>query len=278
MHQKWKDYLIPKFQEPYMVKLMDFIRSERAMNKRIYPDQPDLMNAFEYCSYDKLMVVILGLEPYSTPFHNNGLAFASVNNSYPEELKNIFRETWYAWVAKMDRRFGTRKVDYKGINPSNQFHAGDLTEWARQGVLLWNIIGTVQQHHPLSHSNRGWERFTAETLEFISSSKENIVFLLWGKNAGIFKPFIKQPEKHLILESAHPSKGKEGFLGNYHFNYLDHYISKNHNRCIQWWVLPENNMEEVPKAKEVPLATNQSSLTQSNTEKPWKEIVPGVPF
>ena len=80
------------------------------------------------------------------------------------------------------------------------------------------------------------------------------------------------------MEGAYPTKGKEGFLGNYHFNYLDHYISKHHNRCIQWWILPESNMDEVPKAKEVSLAKNESLPTQSNTEKPWKEIVPGCPF
>jgi uracil-DNA glycosylase len=216
IEESWKSILSAEFNEPYFEKLAEFVK-QAYKEQKVYPPAKYIFRAFEMCTLDLTKVVILGQDPYHGYRQANGLAF-SVNDgvSLPPSLKNIFKEI---------------QDDIGRPVPEN----GNLDRWARQGVLLLNATLTVQDGTPGAHQNRGWEKFTNSVIHLISVNKENVVFILWGSYARS-KADLIDTNKHLILQSAHPSpfSANKGFFGNRHFSKANEYLVNNNKAPIEW--------------------------------------------
>lgn len=212
----WSQKLIPEFEKQYFSKLIEFVENEYK-TKTIYPPIDNIFNAFNFCNFDNLKVVIIGQDPYHGEKQANGLCF-SVHKEVkiPPSLVNIFKEI---------------KEDLGKIFPEN----GDLTRWAKQGILLLNAVLTVEANKAGSHRNIGWEKFTDAVIKYISENKQNIVFILWGNYAKEKKQLIDN-NKHLILEAAHPSpfSAYSGFFGCKHFSKTNKYLKNNGIKEIDW--------------------------------------------
>ncbi len=212
----WKKALSAEFKKPYFTKLTNFVRNEYE-SETVYPPSKFMFQAFEFCPFDKVKVVILGQDPYHGPSQANGLCF-SVNEkiSIPPSLKNIYKEI---------------SNDLEASPPST----GNLTDWAEQGILLLNATLTVRANTPGSHQNQGWEEFTDAVIQALSDKKENLVFLLWGKYAQEKGAKINK-EKHLVLTAAHPSpfSAYHGFFGCKHFSKTNEYLKKHMKKEIKW--------------------------------------------
>lgn len=215
--ESWKKILQPEFDKPYFKDLTDFVRSEY-QNNTCYPKGKDIFAAFDYCSFDDLKVVIIGQDPYHGPRQANGLCFSVHDGiAHPPSLINIFKE--------IETDLGKPYPD-----------SGDLSAWAKQGVLLLNATLTVRAHQAASHQRRGWEQFTDAVIQQVSQQKEQVVFLLWGgfakkKGAKIDK------SKHHILNSGHPSplSANRGFwFGNKHFSKTNNYLQSVGKETIDW--------------------------------------------
>jgi len=215
---KWGEKLHNEFKKSYFSGLLEFIENEYN-TKIIYPKIEDLFSAFNYCSYDNLKVVILGQDPYHGEGQANGLCF-SVNKNVkpPPSLQNIFKEL---------------KSDI-GLAISS---SGDLTNWAKQGILMLNSVLTVEANKAGSHRDKGWEFFTDAVIKYISDNKQNIVFILWGNYAKEKRKLI-DINKHLILEAAHPSpfSAYSGFFGCKHFSKTNEFLLQNNILPISWSV------------------------------------------
>ncbi len=213
----WKDALIEEFDKKYFKELLNHIENEYKI-KKIYPNIENIFKTFELCPFDQIKVVILGQDPYHGEGQANGLAF-SVNNGVkiPPSLKNIFKEIHNDLKIEID---------------SND---GDLTRWVKQGVLLLNSTLTVEDGKPGSHQKRGWEYFTNAVIEKLSNNRSKLVFILWG-NYAKEKGKIIDKNKHLVLESAHPSpfSAYNGFFGNKHFSRTNEYLRNNGIKEIDW--------------------------------------------
>ena len=180
----------------------------------------DIFNALKFTPFEKVKAVILGQDPYHNEGQAMGLSF-SVPKSMerPPSLVNMYKE--------LKNELGLEIKD-----------SGDLTGWAKQGVLLLNTVLTVRAHQANSHKGRGWELFTDSIIKKISDKKDGVVFLLWGGNARSKKPLIDN-KKHLILECAHPSplSAYNGFFGCGHFKKANEYLIKVGKTPIDWSVL-----------------------------------------
>jgi uracil-DNA glycosylase len=216
IEDSWKAVLTDEFEKDYFSVLTNFVRNEYKANN-IYPPAKLIFNAFDQCPFDKLKVVILGQDPYHGPGQAHGLCF-SVNDgiAFPPSLRNIFKEL---------------KNDLRKEVPAS----GNLTNWARQGVLLLNATLTVRANQAGSHQKKGWEQFTDAVIEKISKEKENVVFILWG-NYAISKSKLIDQSKHLVLSSVHPSplSASRGFFGNKHFSRTNEFLVKNGLELINW--------------------------------------------
>lgn len=213
----WHDVLKAEFAKEYFQKLELFLEKEK-QEHIIYPSAQDVFNAFDYCSFAKIKIVILGQDPYHGPNQAHGLAFSVQKNiSPPPSLKNIFKEL---------------KEDIEGFEIPTH---GDLSLWAQQGVFLLNTCLTVRADSPGSHFNQGWEIFTDRVIELINEHKENIVFMLWGSPARKKKNKI-DTKKHLILEAPHPSplSAYRGFFGAKHFSQANKFLEAHNQRTIIW--------------------------------------------
>lgn len=216
IEKSWKEILTEEFKKPYFVDLANFIKTEYS-SKTIYPKGKDIFNAFEYCSFDQVKVVILGQDPYHGPGQAHGLSFSVQEGvRFPPSLVNIFKEL---------------KEDTGTPVPPH----GNLERWARQGVLLLNATLTVQAQRAGSHQNRGWELFTDTVIELLATQKENLVFMLWGAYAKRKADKIPQ-NKHLKLYAPHPSplSAHRGFLGCKHFSKANSYLLENGIKPIIW--------------------------------------------
>jgi uracil-DNA glycosylase len=215
----WKAVLSDEFEKPYFIKLTTQVKDSYAQNRgSIFPKRTEIFRAFELCTFPNTKVVILGQDPYPTRGHAHGFSF-SVNDEvkpFPKSLNNIFKEI---------------TSDLGKPVPEN----GNLTRWARQGVLLLNTVLTVEEGKPDSHKGMGWESFTDRVIERLSSEKENIVFLLWGAKAAVKEQWIDS-SKHLVLKSVHPSplSAYRGFFGCKHFSQANSYLSGNQLPSIEW--------------------------------------------
>lgn len=214
--QSWKEHLQAEFDKPYFKALTDFVRDEYAHGP-VYPPGKLIFNAFDLCPFDKVKVVIIGQDPYHEPGQAHGLCF-SVNDGvpFPPSLRNIFKE--------ISDDLG------KPVPPS-----GDLTRWARQGVLLLNATLTVRAGMAGSHQGRGWEEFTDAVIRELNSGRDGLVFILWGGYAKKKGAMIDR-SRHLVLSSAHPSplSAYNGFFGNHHFSQTNNWLISHGESPIEW--------------------------------------------
>ena len=216
IEESWKQRLSPEFEKDYFVKLTEFVRSEYSRTT-IYPPAKQIFNAFDQCPFDKTKVVIIGQDPYHGPGQAHGLCFSVAEGvPNPPSLQNIFKEIFSDLGKPM---------------PAN----GDLTRWARQGVLLLNATLTVQAHQAGSHQRKGWEEFTDAAIRHLAEEREHLVFILWGAYAQKKGAFIDR-NKHLVLTSAHPSplSAYNGFFGNKHFSRANEYLVAHGIAEIEW--------------------------------------------
>ncbi len=213
--REWYELLKDEFEKPYYKNLSNFLEKEYA-EKTIYPKPENVFNALNYCSKDDLKVVIIGQDPYHEPNQAHGLSFSVEQGvQYPPSLQNIFKEL-------------KKELDVT-------VETGNLSQWAKQGVLLLNTVLTVERGKANSHKGKGWENFTTRIISEINKIDRPIVFLLWGNSAQSFIKYLNNP-KHLILKSAHPSplSAYNGFFGNNHFILANEFLRKNNIKEIDW--------------------------------------------
>jgi len=212
----WDELLAPLFKDEKYLNIREFLKSEYS-NYTVYPDMYDLYNCFRYTPLSDIKAVILGQDPYHEPNQAHGLCFSVKKGiALPPSLQNIYKEI---------------QSDL-GITEPN---CGDLTKWAKQGVLLLNTTLTVREHRANSHSKCGWGWFTDSVIKLISENTQNTVFILWGGNARSKVPLIDEG-KHLILQCAHPSplSAYSGFFGCRHFSKTNEYLSSHGKKPIDW--------------------------------------------
>lgn len=216
IEQSWKEHLQTEFDKPYFKDLTDFVREEYARGP-VYPPGRLIFNAFNLCPFDQVKVVIIGQDPYHEPGQAHGLCF-SVNDGvpFPPSLRNIFKE--------ISDDLG------RPVPPS-----GDLSRWARQGVLLLNATLTVRAGAAGSHQGRGWEEFTDAVIRELNDNRNGLVFILWGGYAKK-KGSIIDRSRHLVLSSAHPSplSAYNGFFGNHHFSLANKWLQEHGVPPIEW--------------------------------------------
>lgn len=205
----WDKVLEEEYQKEYFRKIVLYIN--KAYKERpIYPPKNHILRALSLTDYNNVKVVILGQDPYHGIGEANGLAF-SVNNDIklPPSLKNIYKEL----------------NDDLNIPISPK---GDLTCWAKEGVLLLNSILTVEKDSPASHKNLGWETFTDAIIKKINEKDSPVVFILWGNFAKSKKTLITNP-KHLVISSSHPSpfSCNYGFFGSKPFSKANNFLKEN---------------------------------------------------
>jgi uracil-DNA glycosylase len=214
----WKEVLKDEFRKDYFLQIVTWLKTERISGRVIYPPGSLIFNAFEQTPFDKLKVVILGQDPYHGPGQAHGLSFSVPEGvKPPPSLQNMFKE--------IESDLGIRM-------PANY---GNLTYWAKQGVLLLNASLTVRANEPNSHSKIGWMDFTDAVIKVISEKKEHIVFLLWGRFAQEKQPLIDET-KHYVLKAAHPSpfSADKGFFGCRHFSKTNGLLVQNGIDPIDW--------------------------------------------
>ena len=217
MPLSWKKQLQNEFSKTYFKELTNFVDQEYDENT-CYPKMEDIFNAFEWCPFDQLKVVILGQDPYHGAGQANGLCFSVKDGiAHPPSLRNIFKEL----ETDMEKSYPT---------------SGNLESWAKQGVLMLNATLTVREGMAGSHQKKGWEIFTDQVIKTISDQKNNVVFLLWGGFAKQKTKFIDQT-KHSIITSGHPSplSANRGYwFGNKCFSKTNSQLEQVHEHPIDW--------------------------------------------
>lgn len=216
IEESWKKGLSPEWEKPYFADLTEFVRNEYRTST-VYPPGSKIFDAFNLTPMDSVKVVILGQDPYHGEGQANGLCFSvNENVEMPPSLINIFKEI-------------------KSDTGETPLPDGDLSRWARQGVLMLNSTLTVKKGLAGSHQGRGWETFTDNVIKTLNDSKENLVFILWGSYA-IKKGAVIDRTKHLVLTSPHPSplSAHRGFFGNHHFTRANKYLSSHGKESIDW--------------------------------------------
>ena len=215
INKKWDIVLKDEFNKDYFRKLGCFVKSEYKRHI-CYPKYSDVFNALRFTDYDEVKVVILGQDPYHGEGEAHGLSF-SVHDDVkrPPSLNNILKELYN---------------DLGVVRNGNE-----LTDWAKQGVLLLNSVLTVVKDTPLSHKGKGWEIFTDNIISYLNDREEPIVFILWGSYARSKKELITN-KNHFIIESAHPSplSASRGFFGSHPFSRANDFLVKNGISPIKW--------------------------------------------
>ena len=212
----WDAVLCSEFEKEYYLKLREFLKTEYS-TRRIYPPMNDIYNALRYTTYKDARVVILGQDPYHGPGQAHGLCFSvKPGVALPPSLKNIFKE--------LSAEVGMTIPD-----------SGELTGWARQGVLLLNTTLTVREGLPQSHKGQGWEILTDRIISAMNEKSTPVVFMLWGGNARAKRSLITSPQ-HLVLECAHPSplSAYNGFFGCGHFKRANEFLEAQGLLPIDW--------------------------------------------
>lgn len=216
IEESWKALLVEEFSKTYFDDLVSLLKQDKLSGKKIYPPGPLIFKAFELTPVSKLKAVIIGQDPYHNPDQAMGLCFSVPKSTkVPPSLKNIYKE------LQSDLEIPIR--DH-----------GDLTEWAKQGVLMLNAILTVEEKQPGSHRKYGWQTFTDSVIKTISLELSDVVFFLWG-NYAKSKAVLIDDQKHLVLQAAHPSPlARFGFKGCRHFSKCNAYLADHHKTPIQW--------------------------------------------
>lgn len=215
--EEWRALLNDELQKPYFSELLH--KLERSYQEtRCYPPQEQLFKAFEHCAPGDVKVVILGQDPYHGEGQAHGLCFSVPDGvAHPPSLRNIFREL---------------EEDIGREYPAS----GNLTPWAKQGVLLLNTLLSVEEARPNSHKSLGWERFTNAVISALSDSRKGVIFMLWGSHARKKKKLI-DPVSHHILEAGHPSplSANRGYwFGNGHFSKANQLLRLKGESPIHW--------------------------------------------
>ncbi len=213
---EWDALLGGEFQKDYYLRLREFLKAEYG-SRNIFPPMQDIFNALRYTSYSDVKAVIIGQDPYHGAGQAHGLCFSVKKGVQPPpSLQNIFKEL---------------NADL-GIQPPPH---GELTAWAKSGVLLMNTVLTVREGQANSHKGQGWEILTDRVIELLNERKQPIVFLLWGGNARAKARLITNPA-HLVLQCAHPSplSAYNGFFGCRHFSKANEFLSANGIAPIDW--------------------------------------------
>lgn len=213
----WSDKLDFVFKQDYYQQLLDFLDYESRQNKIIFPPKSLIFNAFDLSSFEATKVVILGQDPYHNEHQAHGLSFSVPEGvKIPPSLKNI--------MAEIESDLGIKTL------PN-----GDLSRWAKQGVLLLNSVLTVEKNKPGSHANTTWVDFTDTVIDILNEQKQNLVFLLWG-NYAQQKSELIDADKHLVLTAAHPSpfSAHKGFFHCKHFSQTNDYLKIHQQKPIDW--------------------------------------------
>jgi len=214
--KNWYDIMLEEFEKPYFSELKSFLTHEYSTHT-IYPKMNNIFNSMNFCKYENINVVIIGQDPYHQPNQAQGLCFSVPEGvQLPPSLKNIFKE--------IESDLGIKCL------PS-----GDLSRWAKQGVLLLNTVLTVRENQANSHKGKGWENFTTAVIKKINEKHTPVIFVLWGGNAKVFLPYI-DTNRHYVLTCAHPSplSAYNGFFGCKHFSKINEILQKNGKNSINW--------------------------------------------
>ncbi|KAG7489876.1 uracil-DNA glycosylase isoform X2 [Solea senegalensis] len=218
--ESWRKGLCAEFGKPYFKKLMAFVSDERKSHT-VYPPADDVFTWTQMCDIKDVKVVILGQDPYHGPNQAHGLCF-SVKRPVPPppSLENMYKEL---------------VTDIEGFQHPGH---GDLTEWAKQGVLLLNAVLTVRAHQANSHKNNGWETFTDAVVQWLSNNQEGLVFMLWGAYAQKKGATINR-KRHHVLQAVHPSplSAHRGFFGCRHFSKANELLEESGKSPIDWKAL-----------------------------------------
>lgn len=218
LEESWKISLAPFLLSPQMDNLRDFLFQEKQAQKIIYPPSKQIFSALNTTPLSDVKVVILGQDPYHGPNQANGLSFSVQKGiALPPSLRNIFHELHTDLGIPAPRH-------------------GDLTKWAKQGVLLLNSVLTVEAGQPTSHQKQGWEAFTDEVIDVLNEQREHVVFILWGAYAQRKGQRINR-DRHLVLTAAHPSPlaaNRGGFFGCKVFSKTNQYLKQHGIEPIDW--------------------------------------------
>ena len=212
----WDNILADEFGKEYYLKIRQFLKEEYS-TRRIYPHMNDIFNALKYTSFKDTKVVIIGQDPYHGPSQAHGLCFSVKEGvQFPPSLRNIFKELASDVGKEIPK-------------------SGELTHWAKQGVLLLNAVLTVREGEPTSHSKIGWETFTDRVISELNKKETPVVFLLWGAYAQKKAEIITNPI-HKKLMSVHPSplSASRGFFGCKHFSKTNDLLIKSGLEPIKW--------------------------------------------
>jgi uracil-DNA glycosylase len=233
LEKNWRDIIAGEFDrskieklEKCLQRLERFLQSEKAARHKICPDDTGIFNALNSTAFDDTKVVIIGQDPYHGEGQAHGLCFSVPKDiKIPPSLRNIYKE--------IEKEYCPMKM------PSD----GDLSGWAKQGVLLLNVTLTVREDEPRSHEGQGWEDFTDAIIRAVSQKREPVVFLLWGSDAQKKRALINC-KKHRVLEATHPSplsvgrSSRDGqihtFRGCGHFKKSNEYLKKHGLKPIEW--------------------------------------------
>lgn len=211
----WDDLIKQELEKPYFNDLVAFLKDEDAHHV-VLPPKEKRLSCFKLTPYEDVKVVIIGQDPYHNINQAHGLAFSVENEDYPPSLKNIYKEL----VSDLN-------ISYP--------KTGNLSNWAKQGVLLLNTVLTVRLHEPLSHQKKGWETFTLEAVKKVNEKESPVVFILWGNHAKSFMKYIDL-NKHHVISSVHPSplSASRGFFGSKPFSKTNHFLEKEGLKPIDW--------------------------------------------
>jgi len=216
LESSWLEILQDEFEKPHMLALKAFLVEEKKQHT-VYPKGKDIFNAFRLTPFEDVNVVILGQDPYHGPNQAHGLCF-SVQRGIrpPPSLRNIYKE--------LNEAFGIPI-------PSH----GDLSHWARQGVLLLNTVLTVQARKAHSHKGKGWEQFTDRVIQELNARRTGLIFVLWGRPAQAKKAMI-DTQRHLVLTAPHPSpfSASYGFFGCGHFQQINRHLETLGKTPVDW--------------------------------------------
>ncbi len=213
----WAEKIGPELKKPYMTALSTFLQERERAGGVIYPPRGEILNALALTPFDAVRVVIIGQDPYHGAGQAHGLSFSVKRGvRIPPSLRNIYKEI---------------ESDFGVTMPAH----GDLTNWARQGVLLLNATLTVEEGQAGAHQNKGWEKFTDAIIRAVNDNHEHVVFMLWGAYAQKKGMFINR-DKHMVLESVHPSplSARRGFIGCRHFSRANDYLIAHDRLPVAW--------------------------------------------
>lgn len=215
--ESWQRHLDEELNADYMQSLRAFLKAEKAQGKVIFPPGSLMFNALNQTPFEQVKVVIIGQDPYHGPNQAHGLSFSVPQGiPLPPSLRNIFQEI-----------SNDLQISMSG--------SGDLTPWAKQGVLLLNATLSVEQAKAGSHQNKGWETFTDAIIKKLNDEQTGLAFVLWGSYAQK-KGAVIDATKHLVLKSVHPSplSAHRGFFNQHQFSQINQYLVSQNKSPINW--------------------------------------------